>query len=299
MKKTSQCLIALFISTLSYAHEQSKIVAQTYPDPEPPRQGLYSLDASQMPGPFFSFGQNIIGKDIVITYFVPGYQKTSSANYLDLIPSFVYGFSENASLYLVTPWALNYRDNEGNKSSGFSDSTAQLEYAFYDTCSLDSCGQATIVGGISYPTGSYNKSPPTSDGASNYLLGTTYNYTSLDWLWFISPGVQVSSKKNGVLPGPQYLYQFGIGHDIFSVKDKYIFAFVTEFDGQYGKKDRYRGELDHDSGGNTIYVTPSLWFSTNKLTLQLGVSLPVVQHLFGEQDKSKYYLSGTFGWTFN
>ncbi|TAL60277.1 MAG: hypothetical protein EPN84_09810 [Legionella sp.] len=292
MKRISQWLFTLFLSTCGYAGIEES-------NPEPPRKGIYSLDTSQMPGPLFSFGQNIIGKDLFQVYFAPGFQKTQAANYLDLEPSFLYGFSDNASIYLVTPFALSYRDNENNHSSGYSDTTVQLEYAYHSSCDTKSCGQATIVGNFNYPTGSYSKSPPTSDGASNYFFGTTYNHSYIDWYWFASPGVQVASKRNELLVGTQYLYQFGIGHSISSVPDKYIFAFMTEIDGQYAERDMFQGEFEADTGGNTIYVTPSLWFSTKKLILQLGVAIPVVQHLFGEQDQVKYFISGSAGFTFD
>lgn len=48
---------------------------------EPPSVGIYSLPFSQMPGPLFSFGQNIIGKDILQFYAAPGFQKTTSEQY--------------------------------------------------------------------------------------------------------------------------------------------------------------------------------------------------------------------------
>jgi len=264
---------------------------------EPPSQGFLSLPDSQMPGPFFSFGQNIIGKNVLQFYFASGYQKLTTEQYLDIEPSLIYGISENASIYLIAPVAIDYRDQESH-SSGFSDSTIQLEYAFFNSSNAQGYGQATIVGAVSFPTGSYNKSPPTGDGTSSLFLGTTYSFTGVNWYGFVSPGVELASKRHDTLLGTQYLYQLGVAKNIHSVSDHYIFAFMMEIDGEYDQKDKVMGVLDPDSGGNTIFITPSLWYSTKKLILQLGISLPLVQQLNGDQSKNQYFVVGSLGWTF-
>lgn len=98
--------------------------------------------------------------------------------------------------------------------------------------------------------------------------------------------------------GSNYVYQAGIGRNIKSLKDKYIFSGLIEIDGQYFEKNKIGGSYDPNSGGNLIYLTPSLWLSTNKLTVQLGVSLPIQQSWNGNQNNISYLAVGSLGWTF-
>lgn len=210
----------------------------------------------------------------------------------------MWGFSDSASLYINVPVALQYKDPVST-SYGLADTTVQLEYSIFERSSATNSQQATVVGAINFPTGSNSKSPPTGDGNASYFIGFTYNQSFVEWYWFASPALLLANKQPDVLYGAQYWYELGIGHSLHSVPDKYILAFMTEFDGEYLEKDRVDGAMDPDSGGNTIYITPSLWFSTKKFIAQFGVAIPAVQQLNGEQDKTKYFITSSFGWTFD
>jgi hypothetical protein len=47
-----------------------------------------------------------------------------------------------------------------------------------------------------------------------------------------------------------------------------------------------------------VFITPSLWISSEHLILQLGLGLPATQHLYGHQNKKDYLLAANLGWTF-
>ncbi|KTD71733.1 hypothetical protein Lste_0018 [Legionella steelei] len=71
---------------------------------------------------------------------------------------------------------------------------------------------------------------------------------------------------------------------------------LTLRDGQYSQRNKINGGIDFNSGGNVVYVTPSLWVSSKKLIVQLGVGLPVTQNLYGNQTKDSYLLVANLGW---
>ncbi len=73
---------------------------------------------------------------------------------------------------------------------------------------------------------------------------------------------------------------------------------MVEADGQYTGKNKINGVKDPNSGGNVLFITPSMWISSNHLILQLGAGVPVIQHLIGTQDKNSYLLALNIGWTF-
>jgi hypothetical protein len=129
------------------------------------------------------------------------------------------------------------------------------------------------------------------------LIGGTYNYTSTYWFAFTSYGAVFPTSHHRNKFGNQYLYQCGFGRNIPSPKE-WIFAWMTEIDGEYDNKNKIHGEKDPNSGGNKIFITPSLWASSEKLIFQLGLGLPLTQHYHGKQHKYDYSVVLSLGYTF-
>lgn len=264
---------------------------------EPPQIGNFALPASQQPGPFSAFGQNIADKNQAQIYIEPSYLKATREHFLQTEQVFLYAFEDSFVALLTLPAAVSYRMGD-RRSSGMSDISVEAEYAFYEHANDSYVGEATVVGELTVPSGSYRKEPMTGYGSPSYFLGSTYSYTSVDWYCFASPGMRWIVPKQNRRLGSQYYYQFGIGRNIRSRTNKYILFGLLELNGEYDSKDKINGSYDVDSGGNIVFITPSLMFSTEKLMVQLGVSLPLIQHLSGEQQKINYNAAAVLAWTF-
>lgn len=264
----------------------------------PPNIGNFALPDAQQPGPFLSFGQSIIGQNQVQIYGVPSYLRIKPEQYLSFYTSGVYGLSDKAAFLVTVPNAVKY-DNDISKSNGLGDLYFQGEYAFYEKLNYRYDEQMSLVGGVTLPTGSINQDPSTGLGSVSYFLGGSYNRMSVNWLWFTSAGLTTISKHAGIELGNQYFYQMGVGRNIKSETGKFIFSGLLEVNGIYTNKNKFEGSVVPDSGGNLIYIAPSLWFSTQKLFLQLGVALPASQALNGEQRKINYNLLAAVGLSFN
>lgn len=260
----------------------------------PPNEGNFSLSASQEVGPLFSFGQTLIGKNVLQAYIFPSCLKVTRGNYTQLGASLLYGVTDDLAVMLTLPWGLSYADKH-NRSSGLGDVSVQGEYAIYSMTNADYETQATLVASLSLPTGSALKNPPTGYGSTALFGGFTYNRYYVNWLWFISPGVLVTTTHDGIHSGQSYFYQAGLSHTISVSPGKYIFSGLLELDGQYSDKNRYFKEADPDSGGTVIFLSPSLWWSNKNYIIQLGVSVPIAQHLNGAQSKNEYYLLLSLG----
>lgn len=262
----------------------------------PPKIGNFALPTSQQPAALFGFGGNIIDKGEVQFYFFAdefiGKKKTT----IDLIPSVLFGVTDEWSIFFNTPFTPLLKDSPYS-SRGLEDFFVQFEYAFYNKSTLDYVDQATLVTNITFPTGSARKIPPTGFGSPSFFLGGTYYRTWVDWFVFTSHGAVLTTSEHGTKIGDQFLYQMGFGRN-FSSPEGWIYAAMMEVDGQYNKKNRIKGEIDKNSGGNVIYVTPSLWISSKEMLIQLGISLPVYQNVFGHQNKFDYALNLNFGWSF-
>lgn len=306
----SSCRRLLFLLFLSYTTESVAI----YPSlaNQPPTVGNFSLATSQQPGPFFSFGQNIIDKNQLIVSFNPNYLYSQTQQILDVTPSLLYGITDSASLLLTLPVALSYK-NDNQNLSGISDFSLDLEYAFYNHNSSKYSDQATIIFSPTFPINNLNafskslnpdkrvsgfskKNSPSSFNAMTYFIGATYSRTLIDWYSFIAPGALFFSKQDSIQEGTQYYYNLGIGRNIKSVERKYILSGLLEFNGEYSDKTKFASNVVPDTGGNIIYATPSLWFSTPKLIVQVGISLPISQYWYGNQSDISYYTSGIITW---
>lgn len=263
---------------------------------EPLKIGNLSLKTSQQPAPLVGLGEHVIDKGEA-QFLLFADASIGRSNYkTDVIPSVVYGITDRFSVSFNVPFAPKNKNGD-HTSSGIEDIFLQLEYAFYSKNHKCSADQATIVGSVAFPTGSIKKNPQTGFGSTSFLLGLTYNHTAFDWFYFGSPGFLFTTKHDGQKFGNQFLYQLGIGRNICTPPG-WIYAWMVEFTGLYSWKGIIGNNTNHDSGGNVIFVTPSLWISSERLIIQFGVGFPIVQHLFGVQSKQRLSLDFNFGWTF-
>jgi hypothetical protein len=134
--------------------------------------------------------------------------------------------------------------------------------------------------------------------APTFLLGATFNRTYTDWLMFISDGMILTTSKEGTKYGNEFLYQAGLGRNLFDIDSKWIIAWLVEVDGAYFFEDLIRGLPSPHSSGNIVTVTPSLWISSKQLIVQLGIGTPVLQQGFNHPKEHAYLLALNFGWTF-
>ncbi|MBY0500981.1 MAG: hypothetical protein K2P93_03155 [Alphaproteobacteria bacterium] len=263
----------------------------------PPNIGNFALTSSQQPGPLISFGQRVINKDQKQFYLFGDYLRGHKQRAVDLVPSFVYGIRDDLSVQLNLPIAASYKQDK-KSSSGLEDAFIQFEHAFYTGKTLHYLDQATMVGSLSFPTGSAKKRPPLGFGSPSFFLGTTFNRTYTEWFGYTSYGIVFTTSNDGIKPGNQFLYQGGIGRNILTIDHEWIIALMVEVDGQYNENNKIKSIPNPNSGGNTVFITPSLWISSEHLIFQLGFGLPATQHLYGHQSKKDYSLAANFGWTF-
>lgn len=279
----------LFVFALTSVKGESK-------EENPPKVGNFALTSSQQPGPFMSFGQRVIEKGQKQFFLFSDAFIGPRVHTIEAQPGFLYQTTDRLSIFLNLPFAINFK-NEEARSSGIEDVFAQFEYAYYLNTTKDFNDQATIIANIGFPSGSLQKNPSTGYGSTSYFLGTTYTRTYIDWILFTSYGALMTSNKADKI-GNFYVYQFGLGRNICYLESQYIFNWLLELDGTYYEKNKINRVTDLDSGGNVVYLTPSLWFSNKHLIFQIGVGFPVIQKLNGFQNKYSYVIATNVGWTF-
>ena len=179
----------------------------------PPPIGNFSLPVSQQPSKFISIGENNIEKgQLLLAVFADAYLGKHSYS-TDVIPNVLYGITNELTILLGVPFSPRNKDHDAH-SSGMEDVFAQLEYTIYNEENTHASNQATIVAGVTFPTGSSTKTPPTGFGSNAFLLGITYSHMTVDWYYLMSPGVVLTTSKHGTKFGEQFLYQFGLGRNL-------------------------------------------------------------------------------------
>lgn len=259
--------------------------------------GDFIVPPSQQPGPLIGFGETVIGQyqtmlGLYNNVFMGDHTQSTTLN-----PYMIYGLTDSLALYINLPINADIQYNQ-DKSAGLGDTFIQLEYAFYARQAADFSAQATVLGGTSFPTGSSTKQPPTGFGSPSFFVGSTYSYAKVNWFAFTASGVLLTTSTDNTQFGNQFWYQFGAGRNLMDLGTSWLIAWLIETDGQYSQKNKIAGVNDPDSGGNVIYLTPSLWFSSKQLIIQPGIGFPIVQHLFGHQNKNNYLLALNLTWSF-
>ena len=249
----------------------------------PEKIGNFALTISMQPGAFISLGNNLIAQGDTLFYVLAEDVISKQSDSIKVIPSLIYGITNDLSIAFNTPFTPRQKE-WNNRSSGIEDGSVAVEYAFFTKDRPYSADQATVLFNLIFPTGSSTKNPPTGFGSPSLFLGATYYHTEVKWIYFTSYGALFTTSKHRTQFGNELLYQFGIGRNIPSPAG-WIFAWLVECDGQYAWKNRIKGHTDSDSGGNVIFVTPSMWFSSERIILQFGVGFPIAQHLHGHQPK--------------
>lgn len=261
--------------------------------------GNFALPERQEPDPLIGFGQIIVDKGDLQAFLYPDFLKGCNKKFKEVIPLLVrYGIKDDLTVLIQLPVAVSFREDH-QKSSGAEDLIVLFEWAPYDKDTQTSSNQITLVGDVTFPTGSAYKNPPTGFGSPSFLLGSTAAHKDKDWYYWGAIGGVLTTSHKGTKFGNQALYQLGLCKNISYKTDTYLFNWMLEFDGIYRGRNRILGVTDKNSGGNQITVTPSLWFSTQKIIIQAGISAFICQKLFGKQNKNAYYIALNFGWTFN
>lgn len=275
--------IALFLATTAYPQEDI-----------PLKKGNLALPSSQQPGPLLGFGQNVIDKGNKQFFAFFDITKGKGKRDVDFIPSFLYGITNHVAFMCTLP--ITSQKDRNDQSSGVGDLILQVECDVYLNKKQTLVDEATIVGSLILPTGSWSKNPHIGFGAPSFFGGVTWNRTAIDWYFFASSGATISMTNNRNKAGNQYLLQCGVGRNIPSPSET-IFMGMAELSGLFTEDDKINGVLDN-SGRAILYLVPSLWFSSEKIVVQAGFGVPLFQHVNGDQPKNDYLLAVNFGITF-
>lgn len=259
------------------------------------KEGNLLLPISQRPIAFFNFGQLIADKNDFLFFgaLTARTGKHNEQKYINSLPQFVWAPIDDLAILLSTNQALQYKVR-GNDSSGFADTTIEVEYNFAKRYKSTSTKRATVVGMLQLPTGSAHKNPPTGFGSPALFLGLTGYHTSIDWYHYLEAGILFTTAHHHTKFGNQVWYGAGIGHNLRHFQH-WVFDLIIEGNGAYSQHDCMNGTKNMNSGGNIFYIGPTLFASDKRFIFKLSLQLPAVQKLNGAQPKTKILFGARLG----
>ena len=164
---------------------------------EPLPIGNFALPTSQQPAPLVSFGQLIIGKDVLQLYFMPFFFLGNDFYTTAVLTSMLYGITDDLVATIGVPVSPGNK-NRNHHSSGLEDIFLGLEYAFYSTKSKCSTNQATVLAEVIFPSGNPRVDPPTGFGSPSFFIGGTFNHMTTIWAFFFSSGAFLTTQNDGI-----------------------------------------------------------------------------------------------------
>ncbi len=243
-----------------------------------------------LPFPSFGFGQFVLAKNQIAPFMTVFSEKGKHQNQTIIYPEVVYGITNSLSVLVSLPIITNI-NNAIRKTQGVGDLQVEFEYMFYKKATELILNRITFVTDINLPTGHFSTTltPSTGFGAVSLFFGVTASHLSADWYAYLAPGMIVTTPTKNTKAGCTVLYEGGVGRNLGNPGGITLTG-MLEFNGVYVQKDTICCTSNPNSGGNTIFLGPTLYSSFKNIQILGGVQFPVYQHLNGIQGKQKYRL---------
>ena len=217
-----------------------------------------------------------------------------------------YGLTDRIMLSASLPSVTKtINSDEGRQSaSGIGDASFGLTYQFKPTDSNPVLSSVGIA--IKLPTGENSKRDEEGNLMEEHLQpGSGSTDLSLGYSFTLETGSfgsgllygGIQARFNGKNSrdyqyGNALFYNLGYSHPVSRALKANL-----ELVGRYAGKDRVGdGTLDENSGGHLLYLGMGLTAQVNKtISVGLGVQVPVMQHLFGDQTEKGLFTFGIAG----
>lgn len=262
------------------------------------KQGNFALPTSQQPAPLFCFGQTIMDKGDIQGYAYVDYLLSDNSSFTEVVPQIYYAVRDDLCIGFGLPIAAQFIMQK-HHSSGLQDCILQAEYAFYNNDHPTYGNQFTFVGNITFPSGSTKKDPVTGLGSPSFFLGMTASHMSEKWYLFVSPGYIITTPHSNKHLGNQWLYQWGIGRNLYYTSQKRLLTLILEFFGTQGGLDTLPLKASQRLGGTNLFIGPSVWFATPKYIVNAGIAFPAMQKVSRINTKHKFIFAAEIGYKFN
>ncbi|MBI2382033.1 MAG: transporter [Gammaproteobacteria bacterium] len=224
-----------------------------------------------------------------------------------------YGVTRDFAVFGVLPYADKRLEvNTGGqdvsrRQAGFGDALFMGRYTAYEDNAIGHTFRIAPFLGIKAPTGNdhasdrFGRLPPMlqpGSGSWGWQGGAVASFQSLDWGADVQLAYQSNGKANGFRAGAVTRLDLSVQRRLWpGTLGEGVPSFLyggLEANLLRAAKDSLNGVDDPDSGGTTLFLTPTLQYVTRKWVLEVGVQIPVSQRLNGTALGNDYVLTSGF-----
>ncbi|MEW9898075.1 transporter [Chitinivorax sp. PXF-14] len=224
-----------------------------------------------------------------------------------------YGVTRDFAVFAVLPYAdkrlsMNMGGQTVKRSeTGFGDAMFMGRYTAFEANAAGHTFRVAPFLGVKVPTGDDHASdgpgrlPPMlqpGSGSWDWQGGAVASFQSLDWGADAQLAYQSNGEANGFRAGTISRFDLSVQRRLWpGVLGEGVPSFLyggLEANLIHVTKNRVNGTDDPNSGGTTLYLTPTLQYVTRKWVLEAGIQIPVSQRLNGTALKNDYILSTGF-----
>lgn len=230
-----------------------------------------------------------------------------------LITMLGYGVTRDFAVFGVLPYFDKRLEtnmdgaNATRSRTGFGDVMLMGRYTVFEDNGPEYTFRIAPFLGVKAPTGSdhardeLGRLPPQlqlGSGSWDWQGGVVASYQTLDWGGDVQLAHQSNGEANGLRAGAVTRLDLSVQRRLWpGTLGEGVPSFLyggLEANLFHVTKDRVNGLDDANSGGRTLFLTPTLLFVTRKWVLEAGVQVPVSQRLNGAALRNDYILTTGF-----
>ena len=224
-----------------------------------------------------------------------------------------YGVSRDFAVFAVLPYAdkrlsVNVGGADVTRSqAGFGDATFMGRYTAFEANATGHTFRIAPFLAVTAPTGDDRASdrlgrlPPMlqpGSGSWDWQGGAVASFQSLDWGGDVQIAYQRNGEASGFRAGAVSRLDLSVQRRLWpGMLGEGVPSFLyggLEANLIHVAKDQVNGTDDPNSGGTTLFLTPTVQYVTRKWVLEAGIQIPVSQRLNGSALRNDYILTTGF-----
>lgn len=247
--------------------------------------------------PLFGLGPELIRKG---GYAIEGaieYERAGDEKEMEIDTDIMYGVNEKLAVSVTMPFFLNVeeRDTETGdikKSASLGKIETRAKYLIYKNYDYGKRDQAVLIGGVRWPTVSFDKDPFLENRAIDFILAIAIGREMLRNSYFGTLAYVIKTRANGRKDGDEFTLTLAAGFRPEPVSYYNLdWLFFLEFDGVFTMKDKVNCMTDENSGGIVFYIGPTVFVSKKNILVKAGIQAPFIEKFNGCQNKHDYRLA--------
>lgn len=217
---------------------------------------------------------------------------------LATISVLAYGVSPRLAVFGVVPWVDKSLDMTVNgdritrDNQGLGDAQAFARYTFWQDDAPGRTFRVSAFGGLTLPTGKdddsdgFGKFPPNlqdGSGTWNAFSGVVATWQSTHYEFDGAIGYRENREANDFEFGDETRLDLSFQRWYWPREDNRDagFLFGVELNYLHQRRNRMNGQNDANSGGDTLWLAPTVQYVTRRYILEAALQKPVIQDLNG------------------